>query len=93
MFAHANPLSSLLQMRSCSRPLKLTDFVANARFRGIIVSACDLPASDFDHLLVLLRNVSAISQLHMVHAALQGCWKQSDDMFIYIYVMYCDTCV
>jgi hypothetical protein len=60
---HMQPrvLSSLLQMRGCSRPLKLTDFVANARFRGIVISACDLPASDFDHLLVLLKNVSAIS--------------------------------
>ena len=49
-------------MRGCNRPLKLTEFVSSSRFRGIVVSACNLEASCFSELLVVLKHVRAAVQ-------------------------------
>jgi hypothetical protein len=48
-------------MRGCHRPLKLTEFIAHAHFRGILISSCDLDASSAAELLRLMKNVSACS--------------------------------
>jgi hypothetical protein len=46
-------------MRGCDRPLKLTEFVALERFRGMLISSSDMDPSAFLQLLQVLKHVSA----------------------------------
>lgn len=51
-----------LQMRGCERPLKLTEFIALPRFKGMLVSSSDMDPSAFLQLLQVLKHVSARPQ-------------------------------